>query len=536
MTTKNWNEFRKNYPHADFSKFEAYSKGINYKPTPYGISHDVFINEVGGSIHHYLGQLGEHMIYSLGKNVDPKTIHKETVHVETVHEQPSNFPKQLTYNNVKYPIPAFPFNKNDPEIPDPRAFLTELDIYVSETERFTIKVRDVFKETRIKHVSGEESRRWLRAPSMAYWTQQLNAALWMATSGCGIGYQMLLDDDSRGWSPMIAPFLRFHVAYTTRRILFELGGLGAAVPLPDDSAFSQTDNHWDKPSWERLRNEFELDKGVDFRYSGGSNSGLGDIFVYGSYSGAYKQSEKNNNYPDFFKFSDEGGNASSGNLIYYIQNDVEHPYLPFITEKGKGMTKQGLARLNRSIEAYVYCVLGAQVNTRSSIVGNSGSAQETQQEFLVLFESSIIENDITKSIQRYQLSIQEAKVKLDLAISPECWLLPSNMVLNRESVLGYNNKLQKADSTMRFGVNDINNETKNVGVITMEGHKPKTVLPHIEKHQPEVNPIIDKHKKVIPKKPIIGNDYKNDTENENHKKLKIGLLASAIGIGYYFFR
>ena len=69
-------------------------------------------------------------------------------------------------------------------------------------------------------------------------------------------------------------------------------------------------------------------------------------------------------------------------------------------------------------------LLGSQVNTtKSSIVGNGGSAQEIQQEFLVLFESSIIENDITKSIQRYQLAVQEAKVKLDLAISPECWLL-----------------------------------------------------------------------------------------------------------------
>ena len=90
-----------------------------------------------------------------------------------------------------------------------------------------------------------------------------------------------------------------------------------------------------------------------------------------------------------------------GNLVQFILNKVEHPYLPFITAKGEGLTKAGVSRLNRSIEAFVYCVLGAQVNTRSSIVGNSGSAQETQQEFLVLFESSIIENDITKSIQRW---------------------------------------------------------------------------------------------------------------------------------------
>jgi len=91
--------------------------------------------------------------------------------------------------------------------------------------------------------------------------------------------------------------------------------------------------------------------------------------------------------------------------------------------------------LNQSIEAFVYCVLGAQVNTRSSIIGDTGSAQETQQVFLQLFESAIIEMDIPKSIQRYQLAIQEAKVKLDTAVAVGCWLFPSRLVVNNNSVL-----------------------------------------------------------------------------------------------------
>ena len=59
--------------------------------------------------------------------------------------------------------------------------------------------------------------------------------------------------------------------------------------------------------------------------------------------------------------------------------------------------------------------------------------------------------------QRFQLAIQSAKVRLDLAISPGLWLLPSKMVVNTESVVGYNNKLKKATSFMRIGVNsDLN--------------------------------------------------------------------------------
>ena len=81
--------------------------------------------------------------------------------------------------------------------------------------------------------------------------------------------------------------------------------------------------------------------------------------------------------------------------------------------KGKGITKAGLGRLNRSIEAFVYCVLGAQANVRNPIVGDGGGVQEAQQEMLILFESAVIEEDISKSISRYQLAVQNAKVKLD---------------------------------------------------------------------------------------------------------------------------
>ena len=40
------------------------------------------------------------------------------------------------------------------------------------------------------------------------------------------------------------------------------------------------------------------------------------------------------------------------------------------------------------------------------------------RELLVLIEDAIRQPDISKSVQRFQLVIQEAKVKLDLAISP----------------------------------------------------------------------------------------------------------------------
>ena len=74
-----------------------------------------------------------------------------------------------------------------------------------------------------------------------------------------------------------------------------------------------------------------------------------------------------------------------------------------------------------------------------------------------MIEDAIRNPDISKSVQRFQLAIESAKVRLDLAISPGLWLLPSKMVVNTESVVGYNNKLKKATSFMRIGVNsDLN--------------------------------------------------------------------------------
>ena len=116
-----------------------------------------------------------------------------------------------------------------------------------------------------------------------------------------------------------------------------------------------------------------------------------------------------------------------------------------------------MSRINQSIESFCYAILGSQVNVRSSIAGSQGSSIETQREFLSMVEDAIRNPDLGKSVQRFQLAIESAKVRLDLAISPGTWLLPSKMVVNTESVVGYNNKLKKATSFMKIGVNsDLN--------------------------------------------------------------------------------
>lgn len=50
-------------------------------------------------------------------------------------------------------------------------------------------------------------------------------------------------------------------------------------------------------------------------------------------------------------------------------------------------------------------------------------------------EDAIRQPDIPKSVQRFQLAIDEAKVRLNLAISPGAWLKPSNLVINTQSAV-----------------------------------------------------------------------------------------------------
>ena len=378
------------------------------------------------------------------------------------------FPLELTHNpNPKLEIPAVPFHDETRESGALKDNLVEQEIYVTPSDKFKIKFRDIFTDTVITHRSSHESRRWLAGPNFEYWPQTLNFAFFCATTGCGVSRRILIEDKMRDGKndltdselkipPQVRSFFWFHVYFTVRRILFELGGVQNSLPLPGDTASSQTENKYDIPSFERICAEFGISPNADFRFTRGDNHGLGSVFEYFSYSGYTKTPFK---YPSKeTKFADEGGRASDGNLVPYIQNtEARNQYEYFLCPVSHGLTSAGLSRINQSIESFCYAILGSQVDVRSSISGSQGSAIETQRQFLSMVEDAIRNPDISKSVQRFQLAIQSAKVRLDLAISPGLWLLPSKMVVNTESVVGYNNKLKKATTFMRIGVNsDLN--------------------------------------------------------------------------------
>ena len=482
-----WSKFQAKFPHADRSKFH--------------------LDDTDGVRNIYFG---DHWAWGESKHDRSAFSGAEA----SAFGKPSSFPMEFTLGNNRYPVPGISFEE---DVDDIANSLINLDIFVTPTKSFRAKMRNIFGASMVRFTSGAQGNAWLNGPNYKYWSQQLNFATWCATCGCGIS---LAEID--GYPKIIQGFLKFHVYFTTRRVLYELG-----VPLPDESAFSQTNNVYTKSAFEALCNEFGV-ANADFRFKRGRNHGMGNVYVGGD-TEEYEMDIgcKESYWPRrVYLFEDEGATARKGNRIYNIHNlDGKKQYSWFVPSSGSGLTRRGMGRINRSLEAFVYCVLGAQVNIRSGIVGNGGGAVEAQQEMLKLFESAVIEENLATSVQRYQLAVQESKLRLDMAIAPGIWLMPSNLVINTESIVGYNNELQKATDGMQFGVNvGVNEKSKGVGVRHNLGES-KVKLPHTV-----VKQVVPPKRQEV--KPVVNNVEKEDTHETN----KTAWMIGAAGLGWWLFR
>ena len=383
------------------------------------------------------------------------------------------FPFQLSPLKTKraLPIPAVEFTEAAPILA--KIFNEEKRINATPDEFFVAKFRNIFQQTRLTHTASAEAKTWLRGPNMKYWPQQLNFVVFCAMQGCGISR----DTFHSGLSlpPQIRAFYQFHVYFTVRRVLYQLGGIQSMSALPGDPTFNPFNNHYDVASFKRICAEFGIDPSSDFLFTIGKKHGLGRV------NGEMQLDFK---YPDWMKFGDEGGKAIKGDLISYIRPDPvaarQHDW--FASKTAAGLTQAGLSRINQSLEAFVYCILGAQVNVRSGFLGEGGRAKEAQTEFLTLMEDAIRKTDLAQSVQRYQLAVDQAKVRLNLAVCPGAWLMPARMIINTEGTVDYNNKLKQARAGMKLGINnDVNSGTKKGGVVVMEGgpskYNPPNSLP-----------------------------------------------------------
>ena len=305
--TSAWTEFTKQFPNADKTKFVAQ----NNVDDKWNITAEVFFKEGPGSLQSVFGS-------------DRKYWSPQMKAALGIQGAPG-FPYQLSPLKTKTPlsIPAVEFTKPAPSLK--KIFNNPINIYVTPDSFFVTKFREIFQQTKIRHTSAAESKRWLGGPNMSFWPQQLNFAVFCATQGCGISRE-IFDSD----------------------------------------------------------------------------------------------------------------------------------------------------------------LLPKMARRRSSIFGEGGRAKEVQTEFLAKFDESVHQPDLSASVQRYQLALDQAKVRLNFAVCPGAWLMPARMIINTESVVGYNNMLKQATPGMKLGVNnDVNQGTKKAGLQHMEGGQSKINPPN----SPPSNPI-----------------------------------------------
>ena len=536
-------EFKKRFPRADMSKFIAQAEfDANRKATA-----RVLFPDGDGSWENALIEDSKYWSQPL----------KDALGMQ----QDGGFPYQPSLRTTQrspQPVPAIAFSDSITQsITD--LFDKQVKIDVTPTDYFTTKFRQIFTKTQIKFTTAKYARKWLAKPDMSFWPQQLNFALWCATTGCGVAREMLFSTSSLNLSEQIQTFYQFHVYYTTRKILFEMGGIQSKNALPDDPAFNQQDNPYDVASYKRICAEFGIEPSTDIRFTYGQNHGLGFVNIMYS-DGPFAQKQWQYPPADLSNPSSQRLPGDSGttdnNTIAFIRNDqgADKQFEHFVPNQTSGLTLNGLGRINRSIEAFGYCILGAQANTRSSILGNLGTARNTQTDFLVLLEDSIKTQNVSNGPVKYQDAIQATKVRLNFAVGRGVLLLPARMIINTESVVSYNNNLRRATDDMKLGVNNhVNQGMKKASLKLMAGgpskvnppnshpsnpvHKQATEAQGIANPQPSATPPTQPTQPATPAQPATLQPQTAepvDSHHVNKTLVAVGALA-LVGLIIYAF-
>lgn len=319
--------------------------------------------------------------------------------------------------------------------------LTKLKIYVNNSDLFEARNLNVFTNYTLTFFNADLISKWLSKCDMSFYQNQLNFAIWCATSGCGVSAEHLKSTEK-----LLSSVFRFHIYYQARKFLEEMN-----CPIPGDQIFDSTDNHINMLKYQKLCNEFNVSSSSDFRFKGGDSGGLGTMYNYWSNIG-YRPLPKAWQHYDTnrFQFIDQ---SKEGIIkIDYVKQDAAlDGWKQFIPETTSRFTRAGAVRVDDSIRNYVHCVLGSQAQTRSNIL----TSFETQQYFVNLLDENVKSMfSIPESITKYQDAISKTNSRIDYVIAPGLYMIPSDLVLKVGTLVGYNNNIVIASENMKTGQNE----------------------------------------------------------------------------------
>ena len=97
---------------------------------------------------------------------------------------------------------------------------------------------------------------------------------------------------------------------------------------------------------------------------------------------------------------------------YEIMNETlpvnpKNQFKRFIREKSNGLNSLGQILLVQRLEAFLYAILGAQADSRFSIVNQGGKSLQTQEIFHQLVKSSIAQTDNTIMINNFRTAVKD---------------------------------------------------------------------------------------------------------------------------------
>ena len=403
-----------------------------------------------------------------------------------------------------------------------------LDIYVTDTQHFHVKLIDPSTSYGLTFTKETEVNRWLAKCDMSYYQNQVNFAVYCATTLCG------LPDLKNVTQPLIKAVYQFHFYYQVSKILKKL-----EVPLPTDNTFNSSQNNINVTEFVNLCNEFGIPSTTDFRTKKGDNNGLGTEYFMGYAVHGNGYIEHRNHYalPDkHYTFAESLHIAK----IQRIKQD-DDGWTYFITPKDK-LTQAGIVRLNDSIRTYVYCILSAQAETRTAIIGSFGTDLDAQKQFTKLLEDSINQHaDIPSSISRYQKALSDTHTRLDYVIAPGLYIMGSDMVLKIGIIENYNNNIEVASGKMKPGKNDIN-DLKNTPHPLMKGAPSKklklqTNIPttsKIETSKIETSKTANADNHKLVENRLVENRIQDDKAHETNKFLLYGLIGGIASLVLYY--
>ena len=100
-------------------------------------------------------------------------------------------------------------------------------------------------------------------------------------------------------------------------------------------------------------------------------------------------------------------------------------------------------------------------------------------------EDAIKTLDASNGNLKYQNAIERTKTRLDFALAQGVLLMPSRMIINTESIVGYNNNLTRVTNDMKLCVNNhINLETRKASLRPMAGRPSKINPPNSHPSNP----------------------------------------------------